>query len=76
MNIRETLDLLNKQIDLSLSRDDRADLNGAFGSCEEALRTLNGLRELIEIYRKNLAKELDELEELYAPDPEEPWYNK
>lgn len=76
MAIKESLDLLAKQINLSLDRNDQADLYGAFSSIEEALRTLNGLQELIEIYRKNLGKTIDELESLYAPDPDEPWWNK
>lgn len=76
MNIKESLELLTKQINLSLDRDDRADRYGAYGAIEEALRTLKGLQELIEIYRKNLGKIIDDLESLYASDPDEPWYNK
>lgn len=76
MNIKESLELLTKQINLSLDRDDRADLYGAYGAIEEALRTLKGLQELMEIYRKNLGKTIDDLESLYAPDPDESWWNK
>lgn len=76
MQIRETLDLLNKQVELSLSRDDRADLNGALANIEEALRTLKGLQTLLEDYRNNIIKELNDLENLYAPDDNEPWWNK
>lgn len=75
MNIKETLDLLNKQVELSFSRDDRADLNGALASIEEALRTINGLKDLMEMYRKNLIEQI-ELNELYRPSDDEPWWNK
>lgn len=76
MQIKDSLDLLNKQVELSLSRDDRADLNGALSNIEEALRTLKGLQTLMEDYRNNIIKELNSLDELYRSDDEEPWWNK
>ncbi len=76
MQIKDSLDLLNKQVELSLSRDDRAGLNGALSNIEEALRTLKGLQTLMEDYRNNIIKELNSLDELYRPDDNEPWWNK
>ena len=73
--IKDSLDLLARQVDLALSRDDRADLYGAFSNIEEALRTLKGLQFLMEDWRKTVTDAIRE-NELYSPDDNEPWWNR
>jgi len=68
MNVFQAFEELKDTVEYMSSRDDRADIQGAYEGACKALTALEGFKTLLKDFR-------DELEKEYL-DLSEPWYNK